>query len=1203
MWTALGVLLLTLSWVSQSAAAPPEFLTRISAGEGSPGAAAGEVDNPRGVTASSGSGHVYVTDLNNARVDEYTAWGLFVKSWGWDVAPDGAPGDTISDQLETCGPPEPEEVPAAGLCQKGSQGDRRGEFGVPFGIALDSFGNIYVSERANFRVQKFTPQGEFVLMFGGEVNRTKVEDGAPAAEQNVCPVDPADVCQAGQPGDAPSHFSDVRGDQVAHSPTTDAIMVGDVDRIQIFNLDGSYREEIGFKGSLAPLAGGTVNAIDVDASGNIYFSLEDEEDVFKVSAAGEPLSPGEPEGSEYHVERPAGIAVDVDGNIYAIEDPVDGAVEMRVIKFDPVGNKLLPTEGEEEVNKFFPYISFQGPSLTGITTNLCAGSEKPGNLYISAFRFGSVAYVDAYGSPPLGCEPPPAVPPVIVAQYASAVGRDSATVQAEINPKFWDDTTYFVEYGLGKCSEGGCGAKAPIPTAVLTDIEVNKALRTAGVVLEGLEPGASYHYRFVAQSGGGGPVAGQEASFTAFASPPAASSCPNDAVRGGLGARLPDCRAYEMVSPLDKEGGDVALWIARNALFPYFFEVHRSSHSGDRLTYTAWTGFGAPGSAPFASQYLAERNAAGWASTAISPARTEPPVEATVAFDNEFHLFSTDLCTAWVRHYSVSTLAPKAIEGYPNLYRRANCAEPPFYEALTTFKPAALSAADYSKVRARGTSEDGAHAIFTANGRLLPSAPLLEKFDPLLYEHTPEGLRFVCFLPNGKASPRACSAGMGATGSSSSVRNAISADGARIFWTAHDGPAASSGTPGPIYVRIGGEDTLAVSGAVAPDLASYWTAADDGSKAIFEFASGPLQDQLYEFDVETETASLIAKGVEGPLGASEDASRIYFASAEDLDGGGPGTVGAHNLYFYEAGEGGGAFTFVMALASADIGGSDAAPAPIERVPTMRSAAVSPDGLHATFTSVASPTPSGYDNLDAASGQPDQEVYRYDAVAGELTCVSCNPSGARPTGALTDTSFWAAARIQGWEIAGRGPRVISDNGSRIFFESHEALEPADTNSTWDVYQWEEEGKGTCTDAAETFSPASGGCVELLSSGQSPAKSTFLDADPSGDNVFIGTLGSLVGVDYGLNDVYVARVGGGFSSPRQPSPCAGEACQSPPVPPPVVTPSSEAFEGEGNVPRSKPRRKRCPKGKRRVVRKGKVRCVRKVRQGSTKRRASR
>ena len=469
----------------------------------------------------------------------------------------------------------------------------------------------------------------------------------------------------------------------------------------------------------------------------------------------------------------------------------------------------------------------------------------------------------------------------------------------------------------------------------------------------------------------------------------------------------------------------------------------------------------------------------------------------------------------------------------------------------------------------------------------------------LLYERAPEGLRFVCYLPNGTPSSGACGPGtvVGLPGGAlSSARNAISADGTRIFWSIPSDSSNPAQAPGPIYARIDGTETREVSSSVAPDPAWYWTAADDGSKVIFAFASGTHKDELYEFDVDAQKATLIAKGVDGPMGASGDASRLYFASTEDLDGAGPASKGAHNLYFYDANAAGGAsaFTFVMALANADLAGTTATGAPVEEIPAQRSARVTPNGLHVTFTAVA-PPPSGYDNRSAENDIPAQEVYRYDAGAGELACISCNPSGARPTVGEIGGAFPAAARIQGWEALGHAPRVISDDGSRVFFESFEALVPRDTNGAWDVYQWEEPGKGTCDKADPTYGEEAGGCVDLISSGESPAKSTFLDADPSSDNIFFSTQSSLVGQDYGLNDVYVARVGGGFGEPQPRPVCEGDACQGPSAAPVPPTPSSSAYRGPEAV-----KAKRCPRGKRRVRRAGRVRCVPRKRKGSKARR---
>lgn len=1181
--------------------AAPDFITRITAGEGLLGSGAGEVNHPRAIAGNPNTGHVYVSDLSNARINEYTAWGFFVKSWGWGVA-------SGASEFQTCGPPTPEEAPSPTLCQSGSEGSGRGQLHTPLGMTVDGAGNVYVLELENLRIQKFSAAGQFLLMFGGKVNRTKIEEAASAQDQNLCPVHPADVCQAGTSGAAPSHLAGTIGNYIAYSEAANAIVVGDKDRVQIFNLDGTYREAIPFQGELAAFDERSVNGLDVDGVGNIYLTFSSLEGIYKLSPSGVPLEPGKPGGSAFGVVKPLAVAVDGEGSVYAIEDePTPKIVpEVSVVKFDATGEKLVPTKAEEEAGQFFPFVAFQGPQLNGIATNLCVGSEKPGNLYVAAFRAGSVSYVDAYGTGPIGCEPPPERPPTITAQYVTSATDKEATLQAQINPRFWSDATYYVEYGTGKCSEGACTAKAPVPAALLTSKSTNKAVKTAQIFLSGLESGRTYYYRFTAESSGGGPVLGDERRFTTFKTSGPIAPCENDAFRVGPSGRLPDCRAYEMVSPLDKQNGDVALFVPKSGSPPNLFELHQSSTSGDQFTFSSSVAFAEPESAPYVSQYLAGRMGLGWLTDSISSPRSEPAVQAD-ALAGEYQLFSPDLCTAWLRHNSVAPLLEAAIEGFPNLYRRENCGEPLAYEVLTTIEPPKRDPDEYD-LRTFGASADGTHTVFVANDKLHPDAPTLkEGLELLLYEQTPEGLRFVCYLPSGSPSPEACAAGTGAGtggGNESSVHNAISADGRTIFWTAYSGDTGfgdSPGAPGQIYARIDGQRTIGISGPIATTAAWYWTAANDGSKVIFAFDGNPVKDQLYEFDVDAETSSMIAGEVEGPMGASEDASRIYFASREDLDDGGPASAGAHNLYLYDAMEA--SFTFIMVLAAADIGGSKAAPGPVDDVPAQRSARISADGLHATFSSVASP-PNGYDNIEASSGEPAQEVYHYDAEAQKLSCISCNPSGARPVAEQVERPnepFWVASRIQGWEVLGHAPRVMSEDGARVFFESLEALVPRDTNGTWDVYQWEALGKGSCRQADPTFGEASGGCVSLISSGESSAVSTFLDADLAGDSIFIATQSSLVEADYGLNDVYVARVDGGFPERQVKPECEGEACQSPPPPPELITPASSAYRGPGNPPLSKLKRGRCPKGKRRVRRSGKARCVK--RRASHHRRAGR
>ncbi len=250
--------------------------------------------------------------------------------------------------------------------------------------------------------------------------------------------------------------------------------------------------------------------------------------------------------------------------------------------------------------------------------------------------------------------------------------------------------------------------------------------------------------------------------------------------------------------------------------------------------------------------------------------------------------------------------------------------------------------------------------------------------------------------------------------------------------------------------------------------------------------------------------------------------------------------------------------------------------------------MSPGGKAAVFSSTQ--PLSGYDNTDRSTGEADAEVFLYAAEGngggGKLVCASCNPSGARPRGVVIQGQP-TATQIPTFENTLYAPRVLSANGGRLFFESFDALVPADTNGRKDVYEWEAPEEGSCTTSSAAYAPSDGGCVYLISSGQSALDSEFIDAGPSGSDVFFATLSSLVPQDFGLRDIYDARVDGGLPSPTKSAECEGESCQSPAAAPPASTPASEAFRGLSPKKASKARR--CPKGKRKVRKHGKVRCV--------------
>lgn len=1193
--TALGraALLLTACFLfvvsseaPRATAQVPELLTQIPT-DGEVGEEAGQLNNPGGIVSNPSTGHFYVGDVLNQRVSEFTAWGEFVKAWGWGVL-DGTP------ELQIC-------TQATG-CQQGIGGDGAGQVDDPVGLALDASGNVYVADMGSKRVQKFDPSGDFLLMFGWEVNKT--------TKANICTkadLGAGDVCGIGITGSAPGQFNfaeefarATRGDYIDVGPDG-LVYVGDKDRIQKFSSGGDYQSQI-------PLPQTRMTkALAVDPlSGDVYAALaqathlEDPEvPVFYRlnSTTGTVLDEilvGDPEAEPFPTDGfSEGLAVDPAGNVYVFTEQHMGSLPAweEVLAFDSAGKAIVPAGSRfAEPPPHPPGKTFEQIELATVGIGSGCGVI---NVYVGSFNFPDKSYIRAYGPTPdpTICPPPP-VPPTIDSQYAVSVDADGATVRAEINPRFWGDATYYVEYGTEDCSLGGCETVLA-PGASLGGKAVNVPVRSAGVFLgagEPLQPGTTYHYRFVAQSSGGGPVFGPDRTFTTFAlSGPENTACLNQDFRLGPSAKLPNCRAYEMVSPLDKSNGD-AMLLGENARTSQLNQVARD---GQRFTFSSYRPFAEPEGAAAISQYLVTRDPqAGWTSKAISPPRGVNLVPVLRTFRTEYRAFSPDLCQGWLRHDTDhSPFAPDAIGGFSNLYRRDLCGNGG-YEALTKLEdpleePNNTSEEFISELQ--GVSADGECAVYRASGKLTANASsaLNANGDSVmqLYESCKGDLSLVSILPNGSACSAEASAGTPNVGPSSleertdAVAGAVSEDGSRVFWSCDT----------QLYARINGKLTIAVSLGSA----RFWAASTDGSSALFTAG-----EDLFRFEIQGKKTTLVAKGVAGLAGTSEDLSRIYLVSKEALDGG--AKAGAPNLYLHEAG----AFTFIATLAEADVA-TNAPFSVVHSRPLQRATRVTADGDHLAFMSTSSLT--GYDNTDLESGKANAEIYLYEVEMDELACISCSPSGARPLGRVVGGfggSTTVSAKLPTWETQLYPERALSDDGSRLYFESYQALELSDTNGAQDVYQWEAAGIGDCDERDSAFNEDTGGCVELISSGQSPQDSEFLDATPDGSDVFFATGAGLVVQDLGLVDVYDARVGGGFPPPpAAPKACEGEACQGTPTPPDDPTPASLTFQGAGNVTGSGQVKPSCGKGRRAVRKAGRTRCVKKPKQSKGKRRNKR
>ena len=182
-------------------------------------------------------------------------------------------------------------------------------------------------------------------------------------------------------------------------------------------------------------------------------------------------------------------------------------------------------------------------------------------------------------------------------------------------------------------------------------------------------------------------------------------------------------------------------------------------------------------------------------------------------------------------------------------------------------------------------------------------------------------------------------------------------------------------------------------------------------------------------------------------------------------------------------------------------------------------------------------------------------------------MSCNPSGTPAT-----SEAYLAGNLSITTAPERNAfltRNLSEDGSRCFFQTQEALVSQDKNRQTDVYEWEREGAGGvdgCSSASATFSASSGGCLYLISTGESGDPSYFGDASADGSDVFFFTRQALVGQDRDENDdVYDARVEGGIAAqnPLPQSSCTGEGCLAPVAPAPAfLVPASATFAGAQN-----------------------------------------
>jgi hypothetical protein len=768
-----------------------------------------------------------------------------------------------------------------------------------------------------------------------------------------------------------------------------------------------------------------------------------------------------------------------------------------------------------------------------------------------------------------------ALAPDVETLPANDVSTTHATFRAMIHAHN-TATTYHFEYG----TTTAYGSIFPVGDA---DAGSRNALIEVVQRIDTLGSGTAYHYRVVAENQEG-TAFGNDQSFTTTTPPPPSSSRPGIPGAGFL----PDDRGWELVSPPEKHGNDVLANSSRT----------RAAGDGDAASFASLGGFGDVQGFGVATEYLSVRTGQpatnGWAVHAITP-KQDPLTFLAVSQNRDPEYvgeFSADLAKGVFQSWSPVT-EDANVANVSNLYLRSDLRSsgPGSYELLTscvacgtTPLPAGTAA------RLAGASADFTHLIFESNSRLTSDTPLCS-FPPAfvalcplhLYESDHGVVRLAGILPDGTAAPRSV-AGQGMASNTHYTPNAISADGARIFFT--DNTATGDGFSGTLYMRQNHASTVQINASerTPPDLdpqpATYWNASRDGSRAFFTTTERLTNDDdnsaadLYMYDADNQHLTRLSVDaelsdgpgdVDGVIGVSDDGRYVYFIARGQLVDGGP-AIDTGGIYLWHDGE-------LSYVSESTIPALDTTvDLPNTWVLAPLASRVTPDGKHLLFTSWGGAGRlAGYDhgNVCAQSGlgpgpEPCHELYLFGAASRQLSCVSCDPTGAAATGnAEIFTRQRTGAAATTWHLM----HALSDDGRRVFFNTGDSLTSEDSNGKVDVYEYD---VPTAT-------------VHLLSNGKDASDSYLMDASSNGSDVFFLTRARLTEWDIDQSyDLYDARIGGGLSEPTPTSPaCSGDGCKGSLTPGlRDGTPSSSTFHGTGN----KKRRNVSRSGKRLKCRRG-------------------
>jgi hypothetical protein len=594
-----------------------------------------------------------------------------------------------------------------------------------------------------------------------------------------------------------------------------------------------------------------------------------------------------------------------------------------------------------------------------------------------------------------------------------------------------------------------------------------------------------------------------------------ADDCPNADFREGPSAILPDCRAYELVSPPDQQGHDLAYGVGApdgvRAWLQSPVPFAEGANTGNGLTASV------------------TRTASGWK---VSPLDA-PGQSPTLSYS--FMAASDDSSQTVLEVCDRAFLACRGDVQYQRVAQDGQ------RTIMLTVSRATFLAPLPTYV---GQSGDASWIFVESPTSLLP-VDTHAQGQGLYASHNGQ-IEFLGLDAAGNALPcgavLANDSGGGGLGNGFE-QSGISADGRTVVFESPD-PDAGCPDPTDLYVR---RDGISVNISAprapnaAPDLgATYVGSSRDGNTVYFVTSSqletgGPNPDvdsdsDLYMYQVQSDTIERItpdADIVPNPnsgrpqVAVSPDGDYVYFVAARSI--GGSGTAGQQNLFVYSR------TTATISRAATADGASSFKLGNGLASPSGGGAVTTPDGHHLLFMSNA-----------ALTGQPtggNDVLYQYTLGSSAPVCISCNPNGSTPTQSV-DVHASAPAQFN--------TRFQSDDGDTVFFNASDGLVAQDTNEdVRDVYMWR---KGT---------------LSLVSSGRGAFASTFAGASADGNTVFFATYDRLLpDIEQDNLKVYADRVGGGFpQSPGAPAECeSADSCHTSLQTQPPATLTSHLAAGE-------------------------------------------